>query len=318
MKARVLLYAGRWEEAATAAKAVMDLGVHSLFSSYEDLFEISNKYNEEVLYAWQFVGQNMANYTQIYMHFPSYGGWGGTNPLQEFVDGVLCTDGKPSNESAVYNPDKPYENRDPRFYMSVIYPGSTYRGVEIPVYGDVDYPGATGNSSQSGYYTRKFLDEGAVRYALIPMESNVIILRYAEVLLTYAEAKIESGSIDQSVYDAINMLRARAYGVDISQTDKYPAVTEGSQEELRKIVRNERMIELCFEGQRRDDIIRWRTAEKLMNGACYGIPIEKDGKEHILVMERRFDPSYHYLFPIPQDEIDLIGKDIMKQNPGWD
>ena len=83
-------------------------------------------------------------------------------------------------------------------------------------------------------------------------------------------------------------------------------------------VRNERMIELCFEGQRRDDIIRWRTAEKLMNGACYGIPIEKDGKEHILVMERRFDPSYHYLFPIPQDEIDLIGKDIMKQNPGWD
>ena len=63
----------------------MDLGVHSLFSSYEDLFEISNKYNEEVLYAWQFVGQNMANYTQIYMHFPSFGGWGGTNPLQEFV-----------------------------------------------------------------------------------------------------------------------------------------------------------------------------------------------------------------------------------------
>ena len=55
-----------------------------------------------------------------------------------------------------------------------------------------------------------------------------------------------------------------------------------------------------------------------MNGACYGSPIEKEGKEHILVMERRFDPSYHYLFPIPQDEIDLIGKDIMKQNPGWD
>ena len=67
MKARVLLYAGRWEEAAIAAKAVMDLGVHSLFSSYEDLFEISNKYNEEVLYAWQYVGQNMANYTQIYI-----------------------------------------------------------------------------------------------------------------------------------------------------------------------------------------------------------------------------------------------------------
>lgn len=102
------------------------------------------------------------------MHFPSFGGWGGTNPLQEFVDGILCTDGKPSNESAVYNPDKPYENRDPRFYMSVIYPGSTYRGVEIPVYGDVDYPGATGNSSQSGYYTRKFLDEGSCKVCFDP------------------------------------------------------------------------------------------------------------------------------------------------------
>ena len=318
MKARALLYAGRWEEAAVAAKAVMDLGVHSLYPNYEELFEINNKYNDEILYAWQFVGQNMANYTQIYMHFPSYGGWGGTNPLQGFIDEFPCTDGKPSYESAVYNPEKPYENRDPRFYMSIIYPGATYRDVEIPVYGDVDYPGATGNSSQSGYYTRKFLDDGAVRYALKPMESNVVILRYAEVLLTYAEAKIESGSIDQSVYDAINLLRARAYGVNISETDKYPAVTGGSQTELREIIRRERMTELCFEGQRRDDIIRWKTAEKALNGACYGIPVEKGSKDHILVMERRFNPSYHYLFPIPQDEIDLIGKDIMKQNPGWD
>lgn len=318
MKARVLLYAGKWSEAAQAAKEVMDLGVHALYADYEDIFEGDNKYNSEILYAWQYVGKNMENYTQIYMHFPSFGGWGGTNPIQEFIDKFPCTDGKPSQTSTVYNPEKPYENRDPRFYMSIIYPGCTYRDVEVPIYGTVDFPGATGNSSQTGYYTRKFLDNGAVQSALIPMESNVVILRYAEVLLTYAEAKVESGSIDQSVYDAINALRARAYGVDISETDKYPAVKSGSQDEMREIVRQERMTELCFEGQRRDDIIRWRTAEVLMNGTVHGIPEEPGSNKHLIVMERKFNPARNYIFPIAQTEIDLIGKDIFKQNPEWE
>ena len=201
--------------------------------------------------------------------------------------------------------------------MSVIYPGAVYRGNVIPVYGTLDYPGETGNSSQSGYYVRKFLDDVSVSNNLRPEESNVILLRYAEVLLTYAEAKVEANEIDQSVFDAINLLRARAYGVNISQTTLYPAVTGGTQNELRDIVRRERLVELCFEGQRRDDIIRWRMAENVMNGSCYGIP-ETVGGDYILVMERRFDPAIHYLFPIPQSEIDLVGKDILLQNPGWE
>lgn len=317
LKARVYLYSGKWKEAADAAKTVMNFNTYNLFPDYEDLFESANKYNDEILYAWQYVGQEMSNYTQIYMHFPTYGGWGGVNPLKSFVDEFLCTDGKPSYTSSVYNPAKPYENRDPRFYMSVIYPGAIYRGNVIPVYGTLDYPGETGNSSQSGYYVRKFLDNVSVSNNLRPEESNVILLRYAEVLLTYAEAKVEANEIDQSVLDAINALRARAYGVSISQTTLYPAVTGGTQNELREIVRRERMIELCFEGQRRDDIIRWRIAENVMNGNCYGIQ-ETVGGDYILVMERRFDPAIHYLFPIPQSEIDLVGKDILLQNPGWE
>lgn len=316
LKARVYLYAGKWREAAVASKTVIDFNSYSLYPDYEDLFESANKYNDEILYAWQYVGQQMSNYTQIYMHFPTFGGWGGTNPLKSFIDGFLCSDGKPSYTSSVYNPAKPYENRDPRFYMSVIYPGAVYRGNVVPVYGTIDYPGETGNSSQTGYYVRKFLDNVSVSNNLRQEESNVILLRYAEVLLTYAEAKIEANEIDQSVYDAINALRARAYGVDVSQTSAYPAVSGGTQAELRDIVRAERMVELCFEGQRRDDIIRWRIAENVMNGNCYGIP-KTIGGEDILVMERAFDPDIHYLFPIPQREIDLVGKDILLQNPGW-
>jgi len=317
LKARVYLYAEKWEEAATAAKKVMDFGTYSLFPNYEDLFESANKYNDEILYAWQYVGQQMANYTQIYLHFPTYGGWGGINPLKSFVDEFLCTDGKPSYNSSVYNPAKPYEKRDPRFYMSVIYPGAIYRGEAVPIYGTLDYPGETGNSSQTGYYVRKFLDNVSVSNNLRQEESNVIILRYAEVLLTYAEAKVEDNDIDQSVYDAINALRARAYGVNIANTSLYPAISGGTQTELRDIVRRERLVELCFEGQRRDDIIRWRIAENVMNGNCYGIPATIGG-ENILVMERRFDPELNYLFPIPQTEIDLVGKDILIQNPGWE
>lgn len=317
LKARVYLYAGQWQNAAREAKTVMDMGTNSLFPSYEDLFESENKYNDEILYAWQYVSEKMANYTQIYLHFPTYGGWGGVNPLKGFIDEFLCTDGKPSHTSSVYNPAKPYENRDPRFYMSIIYPGASYRGGTIPIYGTIDYPGETGNSSQSGYYTRKFLDNTSVSNDLRPEESNVIILRYAEVLLTYAEAKIEANDIDQSVYEAINSIRARAYEVGVAETTRYPSISGGSQSELRDIIRRERMVELCFEGQRRDDIIRWKTAEKLMDGSCYGIP-KTPGGENILVMERKFDPSLNYLFPIPQTEIDLVGKDILKQNPGWE
>lgn len=317
LKARVYLYAGKWKEAADAAKEVIDFKAYSLYPSYEDLFESANKYNDEILYAWQYVGQSMANYTQIYLHFPTYGGWGGINPIQSFVDGFLCTDGKPSSTSSVYNPSKPYEKRDPRFYMSIIYPGTTYRSKVIPIYGTIDYPGETGNSSQTGYYVRKFLDNVSESNNLKPEDSNVILIRYAEVLLTYAEAKVELNQIDQSVYDAINALRARAYGAGISETSKYPAVLGGTQSELRDIVRRERMVELCFEGQRRDDIIRWRIADKVMNGKCYGIPATIGG-ENILVMERKFDQTKDYLFPIPQREIDLVGKDILIQNPGWE
>jgi starch-binding outer membrane protein, SusD/RagB family len=317
LKARVYLYAGKWKEAAAAAKKVMDFKTYSLYPNYEDLFESANKYNDEILYAWQYVGLKMANYTQIYLHFPTYGGWGGINPIQSFVDEFLCTDGKPSSTSTVYNPSKPYEKRDPRFNMSIIYPGATYRSKVIPIYGTIDYPGETGNSSQTGYYVRKFLDNISESNNLKTEDSNVILIRYAEVLLTYAEAKVEQGQIDQSVYDAINALRARAYGVDISETSKYPAVLGGTQSELRDIVRRERMVELCFEGQRRDDIIRWRIADKVMNDKCYGIPATVGG-ENIFVMERKFDPTKDYLLPIPQREIDLVGKDILIQNPGWE
>ena len=98
------------------------------------------------------------------------------------------------------------------------------------------------------------------------------IMRYGDVLLMYAEAKMEMNQIDQSVFDALNALRARAYKCGINETSKYPAITEANQTKLRRIIRNERRIELAWENRRWFDLIRWRVCEEALTMPCYGVP----------------------------------------------
>lgn len=140
---------------------------------------------------------------------------------------------------------------------------------------------------------------------------HYILIRYAEVLLTYAEAKIESNDIDQSVYDAINEVRQRA---DVNM----PVVTSGkSQDELRTILRRERRVELAFEGLRLMDIRRWKIAENVMPGVPEGLTYtDPDSGQPVTLSwgTRVFDPNKHYLWPIPQAEIDITH---IQQNPGW-
>ena len=106
-------------------------------------------------------------------------------------------------------------------------------------------------------------------------DNDNIIIRLADVMLMYAEAKIELNQIDQSVLDAINKVRARAYKVDYTETTSYPAITVTDQTALRKIIRRERRVELAFEGLRYYDLIRWRIAKKALNMPNCGIPSDK-------------------------------------------
>jgi len=163
----------------------------------------------------------------------------------------------------------------------------------------------------------------------------------------YAEAKIELDEIDQSVVDAINMVRARAYGVPAAETDKYPAVTTTNQSKLRTILRTERRMEFAFEGRRYTDIIRWRLAEKVLNLPNYGMldpaelrekivnkglwffpetpPIDENGIADFSIMfnkglikkitQRSFDKDRQYLWPIPAKDI-LINSNLT-QNPNY-
>ncbi len=326
LKARVQLYTKDYTGAANSASQVMGMGYQLFYDpenkkqSYETLFDKVNENSPEVVFDIQLAGQlngYNSNFYQMVNLPPSMSGWGGLSPYQQLVDAFECTDGLTIDKSPLYDPTNQFENRDPRLEMSIIHTGSVYRGNTFNMFRGQNSPGRA-NASRTGYYTRKTLDESfPYGQGIDYWDVNFMLIRYAEVLLTYAEAKIEANQIDQSVLDAINAVRARAYGVEVNETDSFPNIETTDQTELRKIVRRERRIELCLEGFRIFDIRRWKIAEDVLNGWALGHAEVENGVDNIKVEELTFDPDKNYLLPIPQGEIDLIGRDIFKQNPNW-
>lgn len=326
LKARILLYQEKWEEAAVAAKEVMDMGVYNIYPSYQEMFTYEGINNSEVIFDLQEMHEKQWNFTLQNYGPNSVGGWSSGCPLQSLVDAYECTDGNTIDVSPLFDPNNPYANRDPRLTHSILYPGrewrdgvfntipgATYPGKEI-VPGDdlTDGTGGQWNKTATGYNWLKYISEddidngdywnGAIHF---------ILIRYAEILLTYAEAKIESDDIDQSVYDAINEVRQRP---DVNM----PAITTGkTRDQLRTIVRRERRVELAFEGLRLMDIRRWKIAENVMPGVPEGLTYtDPDTGEDVTLSwgERTFNPNKHYLWPIPQTEVDISH---LEQNPGW-
>lgn len=171
-------------------------------------------------------------------------------------------------------------------------------------------------------------------------DNDAIIIRFAEILLTYAEAKIELGQADATVLDAINKVRARAYGVPVSQTASYPAITTLDLTQLKNVLRRERRVEFAFEGLRYMDLIRWKLAEKALTRPVIGLPdpvnqnrakwpfpgvtpIDDDGiadysgfgADVKVLFQRNFDKSKQYLWPLPAVEVRANPK--LTQNPNY-
>lgn len=316
LSSRVLLYAERFSDAAIAAEKVIDTDYY-LFGDYRTLFLTKN--NEEIIYAKKFqspdkIHKNLNDGFDVINSPRSFrgasdAGWGGNVPTQNFVDSYEMIDGNPQNVSPLYDATKPYENLDPRFEATVVYNGSTFRGRVMEL-----YPGGTDVTTQpedtkTGYNLRKFHEEQFPIYTK-SSDQDWIFIRYAEVLLNYAEAKNEASGPDQSIYDAINLIRTRA-GI--------PNLVSGlGQSELRDKIRNERRVELAFEEHRFFDIRRWGIAEDLLNGPLIGMKIEKVGDDFEYTryeFETRSFPSKLYVLPIPQDEIDK--NPAAKQILGW-
>jgi hypothetical protein len=334
LKARIELYNEKWDDAAASAKALMDLKKYSLMQKYEAIFWQENENNQEVILDIPYVRGTYWN--QVWQHIMphSEGGWSAVVPTQKLVDSYICLDGKTIDQSTIYNPDKPYEKRDPRLHYTIICPGDPWNGRFMDPFSAIDqYVGGNNmdnyakwsqyGSSITGFHLRKWNNANVTTAELNDGGLNIILFRYAEVLLTYAEAMFESGKITQQVLDqTINLLRDRAY-VRSAGYISYPKV-QVSDTNLRDIIRNERRMELAMEGLRWYDIVRWKIAENVMPGDVYGARIGKvdkttgkvtyEGDKHIFVEKRTFDPSKNYLFAIPQYVIDNSKGSITQNN----
>lgn len=289
LKARVLLYNENWAEAAATAKETMSMG-YSLFPNYRDLFREANENNSEVIFDVQYKSPEQGNYVALYLASYSIGGWSSIVPMRNLVDDYEMTDGKSINQSSLYNSSKPYDNRDPRLKQTISVPGATINGIP-------DHEGEFG-----GFMFKKYTEYDETGVISGPSDAvgggiNMIIFRYAEMLLTYAEAKNEVSGPDQSVYDAINAIRTRS-------TVNMPALPAGlSKDQMRQVIRHERRIELALEGTRYSDIRRWKTAEGILNG------LADPGGVRVFTTK-------DYLWPIPGREFDIEGNKLV-QNPGY-
>ncbi|RFZ94463.1 RagB/SusD family nutrient uptake outer membrane protein [Mucilaginibacter conchicola] len=334
LKARVLLYENRWADVVTECEKLIgktDYGTYSLFPSYEGLFLPQNEYNSEVMFDLEYLPPSIGSryYTEFRDLAPlSVGGrLNAVAPTQELVDSYLMTNGKRINETgSTYNENDPYVNRDPRLTYTVVYhgyqwkkPDNTIRVIYTKPGSDPDQvnafdeyaPGSI--KSPTGYYTRKYYDPTS-NASDFGSGLNLILIRYADVLMMYAEAKNELGQMNASVWtQTVGAIRSRA-GLTQSGAINYPGV---GQADLREIIRNERRVEFAMEGLRVFDIRRWKIAETVLNGWAHGAKFGAAGVDngYIRANLRTFDKNKNYLWPIPRDERAINAN--LTQNPGW-
>ncbi len=312
----------RWKRAADAARQVIELKnpdgtkAHELFPSYQRLFFTNFGNTESIIVKCRNLTNDVeaANGPSGYQSCRAC-----TSVTKELVDMYELKSGRLPSEDPDYDPQKPYENRDDRFYASVLYSGVPLWGREVELYtGGKDYPAAIGQRGcETGYSLYKHIDPLA---SVVPTKytlHNHQILRYAEVLLIYAEAMNEylgTGDddmcTDEMIYDCVNEVRQRA---------GLPLVSGLTKGQMRKLIHRERTVELAFEEVRLYDLKRWREAETVLNRPVHGVKVTEEGGtivygEEFAVEERSF-PMRMYYYPIPQSELDKNSALVV--NPGW-
>ncbi len=321
LKSRILLYAAskrdnprndieKWKRAAKAAHDVIKLGQYSLSNDYRILFLEGNSVsNAEVIMAIRDGASNKLEKANYPIATP--GGNTGVTPSHNLVSAYEYT--------AAPDPSNPYANRDPRLSYSIVTHKSPWNGRIINIEKDGSDSWTKANSSKTGYYLKKFLIENLYLLQDERKIHNWVFLRYAEVLLNYAEAMNEAYGPDEdngyglTARAAINMIRQRP-GVNM------PPVEASSQLEMQQRIKHERRIELAFEGHRFFDLIRWKDAESFLNQPLRGMRVLKQEDEtkytEFTVENRNFIAPKMYYYPIPQTEISK-SKGVLQQNEGW-
>lgn len=343
LQARIALADGRYAIAEKAAKAVMDLGVYQLYSTgnpetdYQELFtragKLSGGRNKETIFArlhlTDVIMHNLSREIQVPDQFARF------VPTRSLVESYLCADGLPIDKSPLYK-DASYEdifkNRDPRMTQTILVPGDKwggrYDGRPIAQNSDPTVfmvpkfsQDGRGSVTTTGYYYKKYVEPTAVPNYNRD-DNDIHLIRYAEVLLTYAEAKFEQGTLTQSDLDiSINLLRQRVGMVPMNLS-----FMASHNLDVRTEIQRERRVELVLEGQRYFDVRRWKRGDLLAKDIegvkaswfpqLSSANFRKTTDGHLQVQwNRMFETPKNYLWPVPQTQLERNPN--LGQNEGW-
>jgi len=317
--------AAKWRKAAQAAADVIHLEIYSLYDNYANFF-LNLSGNSEIIISR--ISGNDNSMEQANGPSGYTGGGGGTCPTWDLVSAYEMIDGTPFDWDNPVHSANPFAGRDPRFAQSILYNGVRWmQSRDIETFeGGVDKRGE--NATLTAFYLRKFLSSSAQWYGSAGNANHSFpLIRYAEVLLNYAEAMNEAyGPDDDNGYsltarDAIKLIRERA-GLT-GNTDLSLSVPAGDKDKMREAIRRERRIELAFEEHRHLDLRRWKIAETVLNRPVSGLRIERSATTPYTftytpqtnVQNRVFDASKMYLYPFPQTE--KARNSNLVQNSGW-
>jgi starch-binding outer membrane protein, SusD/RagB family len=324
-----------WANVATYAGDVINLlgfpanidpnGYIFYKAAYIDAINLTNKIDQKEM-LWRGAKQGVSNSFELNAFPPSLFGNGRINPTQNLVDAFPMANGYPCfkpdgsiNPLSGYNPATPYAGRDPRFAQYIVYNGATLATGTI----SINAGSTTGDqvnyiktSTRTGYYMKKLCREdiNLNPASQVTKAHYVPKIRYTEMLLIYAEAANEAfgpngtGSYTFSARDVIAAIRKRA---GISQPDNYLAsITTAA--DMRTLIRNERRLELSFEGFRFWDLRRWKAN---LTEPVKGVNISADNLTYSYsVVENRPYANNMYYGPIPYQE---VLKSNLSQNSGW-
>lgn len=327
----------RWKLAENAAQAVIAMGIYSLNTvnnyqtslpgyGFQGMFPL--RVNTEYIFELM---RPTGNSDLENMCLPPSRGSNGTGsfPYQGLVDAFPMRNGKPiTDPTSGYNPADPYKDRDPRLDYSIIRDqtvllvrtgnGQTNGSAPVNIFvgnynGILTGQDAVHQGTITGYYNNKMLDPAAIAATLSFASNRVMpLIRYAEVLLNYAEAANEYEGPTGNVYAAVEAVRQRA------GLDPYQLPTGLSQAEMRTRIQNERRVELAYEGHRFWDVRRWKIAPQTENIQSMGMEVNRNGGavtyKPFNVTKHNFRPAM-YLWPFPLSE---TGKSPeLVQNPGY-
>jgi hypothetical protein len=303
----------------TAAKAVIDSKQYSLYADYRNLFLQVGNDNDESIMTFRHIhdigpGGQRARAMVLDFNF---------TPTKYLADAFLCSDGLPIDKSPLFQGYLPlgteFVSRDPRMAQTIWRPYDPDYQVQpqpfIPSFS---------NSTNTGYIFKKYAAD------ISPSLTHDMIMRYAEVLVTYAEAAYE---INESISDgdleiSINTLRKRFSSDPNCLPDLTNVFVTVNGLDMREEIRRERRVELAGESFRYDDLIRWKTAETELPHDILGAVLDRDvypsvdkplTPEGNIILQyantRTFNKDRDYLFPLPLLQLSL--NENLTQNPGW-